>query len=40
MKRRKIEAETRMAAVVEGHCGESSMEYEQLDQGEHLGKAA
>ena len=39
MKRRKIDPETRMAAVVEGLCGERSMEYEQLNQEENLGKA-
>ena len=40
MKRRKIDPETRMAAVVEGLRGESSMEYEQLNQEENLGRAA
>ena len=39
MKRRKIDPETRMAAVVEGLRGERSMKYKQFNQEENLGKA-
>jgi len=40
MERRQIDPATRMAAVGEGLPGESSMGYEQVNQGENLGKAA